>query len=463
MRRLLQGFLDSQGSGEAASPVIDQDGTTLKYQRLRDRRLMSIFGPTQVTRTGYYMPEASVRYPRDAELNLPSRSYSFETQKRNALEVARGSFDDAVAALHRHTGANVPKRQSEELVVEAVKDFDIFYRQRELSAEASAGEILVLTVDGKGVVVRKQDLREQTRKVAEKRTHKLATKLSKGEKRNAKRMASVAAVYTVDRFKRAPADVIGEIQRIRALNKRKRPRPQGKRVWASLTKEPEEVITEAFEEALRRDPERKKPWVAVVDGNDTQLRILKQCARRFRVKLTIVVDFFHVMGYLWRAAHELTVEGTPCSEQWVIERALRILEGDGGVVAGAMRRSATKRSLEPEKRLAVDDCADYLLKYKRFLNYGAFLRSGFPIGSGVIEGTCRYLINDRLDITGAHWSLERAEAVLQVRALMGNGDFEQYWILHERCESERNYGAHYRGTPPPTLRPSHRARLRLVK
>jgi hypothetical protein len=463
MRRLLEGFLASQGPGVAASPVVDQDGTKLEYRRLKDRRLMSIFGPVHVTRMGYYIPEASVRHPRDAELNLPKRSYSFETQRRNAIEVARGSFDDAVKALLRYTGANVPKRQAEELVVQAAKDFDFFYRQREFTVEAASGELLVITVDGKGVVVRKQDLREETRKAAEKRTRKLATKLAKGEKRNAKRMATVAAVYTVDRFQRAPEDVVGEIQRIRELNKQKRPRPQGKRVWASLVKGPEEVIADAFEEALRRDPERTKPWVVVVDGNKTQLRIIKQCARRYRVKVTIVVDLYHVMLYLWRAAHELTIEGTPDSERWVMERARRVLHGEAGLVAGAMRRSATKRGLAPDERLAIDDCADYLEEYRQFLNYDDALTQGYPIGSGVVEGACRYLINDRLDITGAHWSIDRAEAVLQVRALKGNGDFEEYWGVHETQEFLRNHAARYLGEPPATVRPSHRARLRLVK
>jgi hypothetical protein len=463
MRRLYQGFLDSQGPGVAKGPVLDAVGTRLEYRRLRDRRVMSIFGPVELTRTGYYTPEASVVYPLDAELNLPPESYSFETQRRTALEIARGSFDGAVAAMKRNTGANVPKRQAEGLVVRAVEDFDGFYRERALSPEAGAGDVVVISVDGKGVVVRTEDLREATRKAASERLPKLARKLSKGEKRNAKRMATVAAVYSIDRFVRRPEDVMGELRRVRAV-KRRRPRPRGKRVWASLAKEPQEVVTGAFEEALRRDPARKKPWVVVVDGSDAQLRLIKRCAKRFGVKVTIVLDIMHVLGYLWGAAHELTVEGTPHSEKWVLERALRILGGEAGTVAGAMRRSATKRGLGPRQRAAVDRCANYLLKHRRFLKYGDYLRQGFPIASGVVEGACRHLINDRLDITGARWSLARAEAVLRVRALLANDDFDTYWVLHECCEYERNHARWYGGSAPRTSRPSRRAtRLRLVK
>jgi hypothetical protein len=62
----------------------------------------------------------------------------------------------------------------------------------------------------------------------------------------------------------------------------------------------------------------------------------------------------------------------------------------------------------------------------------------------VIEGACRHLVKDRLDITGARWGLSSAEAVLKLRALRANGDFNAYRTWHERQEFHRNHQARYR-------------------
>jgi hypothetical protein len=113
----------------------------------------------------------------------------------------------------------------------------------------------------------------------------------------------------------------------------------------------------------------------------------------------------------------------------------------------------------------VDTCADYLLKYKRYLAYDRYLAAGFPITSGVIEGACRHLVKDRLDITGARWSLAGAEAVLRLRALRSSHDFDEYWRFHEECERTRNHRVKYAGGHlPPLQQPGHRRpHMRLVE
>jgi len=264
------------------------------------------------------------------------------------------------------------------------------YRQRhEAAAVASdTGSVLALSVDGKGIVMRPQDLREQTRKAAENRTHKMDKRLSRGEKKNAKRMATVSTVYTIPPVIRSPEDVISG-----DFSGSQRPSPEHKRVWASIKKTPEEVIAEMFEEARARDPGHEKKWVALVDGNKPQIRTL--------------------------------------------------------------RRSATKRHLEPETRKPVDKCAKYLINHKPYLRYDRYLAQGLPIATGVIEGACRHLVKDRMEITGARWSLTGAEAILSLRALRSNRDFEEYWRFHEACEYERTHRSKYdEGIVPNTIKPA---------
>ena len=469
LRRLFQGHLDARGVGEATAPVIGADGRARTHARISDRELVTVFGAVRVARMGYGQRGVESLYPRDAELNVPPEIYSYGVRRQVAEEAARGSFDEAVKAIGRTTGADVAKRQVEQLAPRAATDFDAFYDSRAAATRAEAKKaapILVLTTDGKGVVMRPEALREATRKAASIRERKLRKRLAKGEKTSTRRMATVASVYTIAPFYRTPEDIVRDLD-TEQREPVPRPRPEHKRVWASLAKEPAEVIEEMFEEAERRDPEHRKAWVVLVDGGETQLRLIKETAARRGVQVSIVLDVIHVIEYLWDAAYCFHADGTPEAEAWVTERLLEILRGKSSDVAAGIRRSATLRGLKRQSRAAGDTCADYLIKYRPHLDYDRSLAAGIPIATGAIEGACRHLVKDRMDITGARWGLDGAEAVLHLRALRSSGDFEAYWDFHERREHARHHVARYTGSPPATVvpvRPSRHRRptLRLV-
>lgn len=469
IRRLLQDHLDLRGPGETVQEVVGSGGIRRPHARRRERQLETIFGKVTVTRVGYSGHDAQTLFPKDAELNLPPELYSHGVQRRVADEVIKTSFDQAVISIASTTGARVPKRQLEALAARAAGDFNTFYEVRSADSVRDASrtaEILAMSTDGKGIVMRPEDLREATRKAAEERTHKMTKRLSRGEKRNCKRMAQVAAVFTIAPFIRKPEDIVSDLGPERDGNEVVvRPRPEHKRVWASIAKSPKEVVDDMFHEALNRDPARNKRWVALVDGNPTQLLLIKQAAKRHGVEPTIVLDVIHVLEYVWKAAFALHADDNPGAQRWVRERLLEILRGNASTVAAGMRRSATLRGMKTKDRVAVDECANYLLKYRRYVRYDQYLAAGLPIATGVIEGACRHLIKDRMDITGACWSLEGAEAILKLRSLRASGDLDSYWAYHENVEQLRNHVAHYAGTPPATIVPLRlrgRKYLRLV-
>ncbi len=468
MRTLLHAHFELRGWDKPVGVVQGADNVKRTHQREGTRKLETIFGPVSVTRTGFGQRGVESLFPLDGALNLPEELYSFGVRRRAAEGAIHCSFDEVVRTVGKTTGAEVAKRQVEELVRRAAVDFDAFYAKRREGERAEAEPILVLTFDGKGVPMRKEDLREATRKAAQRR-QKQRRKLRrrrKGEKAFSKRMATVAAVYTIAPFVRTPLDVVNDLASRKSLSI-KRPRPVGKCVWASVEKEPEEVIDDAFREALARDPSREKQWYVLVDGNPTQIELAEQAAARFGVSVTIVLDLIHVTEYLWRAAYVFEKEGSPEAEAWVSERLLRLLEGHASDVAAGIRRSATKRKLRAKRRAPADKCADYLLNHVRFLAYDQRLAEGAPIATGVIEGTVRHLVRDRMELTGARWSLAGAEAVLRLRSLHANGDLDDYWCFHEHRERERNHACHYRGNrlprmaPPPATKAA-RPQLRLV-
>lgn len=436
MRLLMQAYLELRAMREIRKDdLMGPEGQMLPHCRQNcTRSLMTIFGQVTVRRQGYSTRGVRSLFPLDGELNLPYDKYSHGLRRRVAEDVASNSFDQAVACIRNTTGGRTPKRQTEEIAVAVAQDFEAFYSERRMPGPEPTSDILAMSVDQKGVVMRKDDLRPATRKAAEK--SKQHARLSPGEKPNRKRMATVATVYSLKARERTPEMIMGVEE-----DKADRPRAENKRVWASVEREPEEVIAAMFDEALRRDPEKKRPWVVLLDGAEKQLDLVLGMILEHRPDASVVVDFIHVLEYVWKAAYSFFAVGSKEAEEWVAERALELLRGEAAGVALEMRRSAKIHKLKSEKRKAVVKCADYLEKYDTLLDYHIFLKQGLPIASGVIEGACRHLIKDRMDLTGARWRLKRAEAVLRIRSLRSSGDFDSYWSYHLEREKERNYSA----------------------
>ena len=270
-------------------------------------------------------------------------------------------------------------------------------------------------------------------------------------------MAQVAAVYTVAPYVRTVQDVVADLRPVREVGKDRRPRPTNKRVWAGVEKEAEVVIRDAFEDARRRDPEKKRTWVVLVDGNRDQLRLVKDAARKLGVAITIIVDPIHVLEYLWKAAYAFHADGSKEAEGWVQQRLMWLLRGEHAKVRANIRRNANARNLGEAKLKPVRSFLRYLRGARHYLAYDVALAAGLPIATGLIEGACRYLVKDRMKKTGARWSLNGAEAVLRLRALRASGDFDAYWALHLDREHARHHRArHAAGVPPlpiPTLNP----------
>ncbi len=377
--------------------------------------------------------------PADAALNLPTETYSHGLRAIAATEAARGSFDEAVAAIDRASAVTVPKRQVEELAQAAAVDFEAFFAGAK-RPEPDDDEVVVLSADGKGVVMRPEGLRAPTRAKAQASLNKLKGRLSKGEKPNRKRMAEVGAVYGVTPVARSADDVMAH----RATGPPKEaPRANHKWVTASVVDDAASVIARVFDEAERRDPDHAHPWVALVDGNNHQIDRIEAEAVARGIEVTVLVDFIHAIEYLWKAVWCFFAEGDPAAEDWVHDKAMEVLSGRARIVAAAVRRKATTWGLAESARKNADTCADYLLAKAPYLDYPTALSKGWPIATGVIEGSCRYVVKDRMDITGARWGLDGAEAVLKLRALRANDCWDDYWSFHLAQERKRVHVSRY--------------------
>ena len=441
-RQLLQDHLDLRAVREVAlEEVTDTHGVGHRaVEAGHHRPLTTIFGTVEVSRLAYRARGRANLHPADAVLNLPHEHHSHGLRELAATESTRGSYEEATEAIRRATGVRLGKRQIEQLTARAAADFDSFYRSEE-RPRADAGDLLVISADGKGIVMRPDALRPATAKAAKATNPKLKTRLSKGEKRNRKRMAELATVYDATPVPRTATDILSGEE----MTGLPCPAPVAKGKWltASVAEEAASVLAQAFDEAERRDPGHVRTWVALVDGNNHQIGRIRAEAKARQVRVPIVIDFVHVIEYLWAAAWCFFPEGDAQAEAWVREKGLAVLAGRAGIVAGAIRRKATCLGLDNPRRAKADECARYLLHKQRYLDYPTALERGWPIATGVIEGACRHIVRDRFDITGARWSMQGAEAVLKLRALRANGDWNAYWGHHLAQERQRVHEFRY--------------------
>ena len=449
LRRLLDDHLALRAVREQRLEQVtgDEGVVRTRVESGHERALETVFGTVTVERLAYRAPGMGNLHPADAALNLPVERHSHGLRKLAALEAGRGSFQDATDAIERATGVRLGKRQVEELASLAAMDFEDFYENRR-PARSKPGDLLVLSCDGKGIVMRADALR--TRAPARPRAGPAKPSLSRDQRQGRKRMAEIGAVYDTTPAPRTAADILASA----ALEGHEpAPGPVAANKWlcASVVTAPAAVIGRVFDEAERRDPKHRRTWVALVDGANHQLDRITFEARKRGVKVTIIVDFVHVLQYLWNAAGCLHPNDDQAAEQWVHHQAIRVLQGHARKVAGTIRRQATAARLDSAHRKPADEAANYLTNKSPYLDYPTALTQGWPIATGIVEGACRHLVKDRMDITGARWGLAGAEAILKLRALKANGDFNDYWHYHLAQERHHVHQARYLNHAMPSV------------
>jgi len=442
-RLVYQGHLDLRAEREPRlAEVADAAGVTReRVEYGRGRQLTTVVGEVTVERIAYRSQGHPDLKPADAQLNLPVEHHSHGVRRLAALESTRGSFQQATDAIFRSTGQRVGKRQVEAMTVAAARDVEAFYTNRR-PEPAEPEMVLAMSADAKGIVMRPDGLRAATAKAAA--SQKLATRLTAGEKRNKKRMAEVVAVFDVACAVRSVADILPP----QGYTPRRGPVTSGTWLAASVEREAADMITTMAGEAHRRDPTQQRVWICLVDGNAHQIDRVTAEAKRLGVKVTIIVDFVHVVEYLWAAAWCLYPRADPAAETWVRRQARALLSGNLDEVLTALTSSVA--GCERTGRTGLDKAIGYLTRHRSRLGYPTALARGWPIATGVVEGACRHVVADRLDVTGARWGLAGAEAVLRLRALISNGDFQAYWRWHLDQEHQRIHRSRYKNNTVPT-------------
>jgi hypothetical protein len=453
LRGVVQLSLDGQAEREVRLPqVTGQDGVRrARAERGHSRPVVTRLGAVVVRRIGYRSGIRGVPslFPRDAVLNLPPCGYSWGLQRLAEMFCRAVSYEQAHEFVLAAAGVAIGKRQLEQITVAAAADAERFYqdRSRDAAAVPAAGERgqglppLAISADGKGVAVLPQARRRRAR-APEQKVRTFEKRAGTGEKKGCKRMAGTGAVFDViPQQPRTPEQVMRPDPGEKAP-----PRAENRWYACDITAGRDVTIGKIFDEAGRRDPGHARTWIALADGDNHQLGLFQAQAAARGITLVILIDFIHVLEYLWKAAWCFHAPRDPAMEDWVIAQALDILHGRAGAVIARIGQLAAAHPPEPggEHAKIIRKTLSYLENKQPYLDYPAALAAGWPIATGVIEGACRHLVQDRMGITGARWGLPGAQAILWLRAIYASGDHDTYWAWHIRQEQQRNHLSRYK-------------------
>jgi hypothetical protein len=422
-RTLLVHFLAEKGWGDCGRSLTLDDGLLLLRGEVASRPYRSIFGEVSIDRYLYGSSEEGVA-PLDAELNLPEWKYSYLLQEWGLSFACKEAYSEAGQTLEQILGEGLAVGTLERLSKKSAVDVSPFRQEQPLPKPEEEAAFVVATVDCKGVPLTRE--KGAVSKQGKRRT--------KGEKKTQKKMACVGAVYSIDPFERTPEQILDEVQRKAvAVN---RPIPYHKRVQAELLDDKASLFESLAQQVHQRQSDDPKPVLFLSDGE----RVLRSLQQRYLPEAIAILDLWHVMEYLWKGAHVFHAEGSSAAEAWVSQRLQMLLEGKVGYVIGGLKQMVTKHALKGVYRKTVKSIITYFHNNRTRMRYDEYLAAGYPIGSGVAEGACRHLVKDRMERTGMRWTVEGAQAILDLRSTYLNGDWAHFWSHHTQAERERIYG-----------------------
>src|SRR5438128_12095617 len=444
-------YFAQRGTGDVGVALTRADGVLLPREKpLRGRDYFSLFGKFAVARTCYRTPGEPGIFPLDEQVNLPERCYAYFLQEWMTLFEVEHPFKESAGWYEQLFDLEVAESVLMEVAKEAPQDYESFYAQRPLPPEATEGELLVVSFDGKGVPLIKAEAVQ------------LKAKLGTGEKRQ-KKEALVGVSYTVDPKPRSPearAALLVDPEAARARRQQENvaddaPKAQQVRRLASLVRTKEAVMERIKAEAERRDPQHRKPLVVLLDGALGLWRLATKLFKPWK-RVTFVLDILHVVGYLWSAANALCGEASQAGKHWVQQKLKAILRGRVGYVIGGLRQILTKQRLRKSVRETLAKVITFFHNHRRWMQYDVYLAAGLPVGTCVGVTRCPSVARHRMEGEGKRSSLAGAEAILTLRSLTKShdNDLRDYWRFHARQGRVRLYAS------KPKYRPT--ARLRRV-
>ena len=452
-RQSLACFVCLSGSGyEKDNPPVSDEGLPMRYKGTVHSPYMSIFGEITIARAAYQHPSGGYVYPIDVTLNMPAHKYSYLLEKWLQASASESDFRSTVDRFNEIFDFSFFPEVPQRLGLSVSDHVACFYDAHAPVDTDTEGSHIALSADCKGVRIHRSERADANGK----EPHRSA-RLGKGEKAGIKKDAVVVTDFSFDPEARDPAQIVKallnqftkeekqqEKQRRQARREKGMSKPRAalnKHVFASMQGK-KEAFDHMIEHVLTRDPTGQKPLIALLDGDPyLEDRLHQQlCAYGLEERLdALILDIIHVSEYLWEVGTALYGEKGEKRISWVEQSLYTLLEGKVGYLIGALRQIVTKKKRKKRQGTVIEKAITYFENHRHMMAYHTYLEKGYPIATGLVEGACGSLVKDRMEHSGMRWSIKGAQAVLSQRAVMKNGDWDDFWAYYIEAETERLY------------------------
>jgi hypothetical protein len=456
-RLALECFLAKSGTGyQANNPPLAEDGQALVFKGAVESPYLSIFGEVMIARARYANAADEYFYPLDAQLNLPAQKYSYLLQQWTQAPATESDFREAATRFNEIFGFSFFPATLQRITAKVSPAVEPFLQQLEAPAQETEGTHLAISADGKGVPLVKSERQAQKLEATPK------ARRSKGEKPGIKKEAVVTVDFSFNPGPRDPEEIVKALlkeytsqERQQAQRERQQRRDEGlpeprlalnKHLHATLNGK-EEAMNYLMARLLKRDPTGEKKIAALLDGDPNLENALNRALQAYQLEGrldALILDIIHVSDYIWDTATALHGETGEARIAWVRDRLLSILKSDVGRVIGGLKQTLTKTKRNDSKKRVLQKTITYLENHRHMMDYASYLAKGYPIATGLVEAACRAFVKERLDQSGMHWKIKGAESILQLRAVMKNNDWEQFWNFYIGAEKNRLYADSYR-------------------
>lgn len=431
---LLQLFFTLRSEKSNRAKVQQADGQELPYHRDTARYYFSIFGKLRFERPYFYKKGVGQQIPLDEELSLQADGYSDLLRELCGYLDVDNVYAKTADMFKRLLGLSLSKRSLQGNILEDSAEVLAYYDQKAPPAPVSGASILVAQADGKGVpmILEPENEVEQPEK---------PVRLGKGQKRGQKKEAIVTSAYTIAPLIRTPQEVVNSFFDLSKsefdleTQKQERPKPQNKHTWATL--EGKDEALDRLDKYVRLlENDHLQDRVALCDGCEAlQLRL-----RLYLDDFTLILDFIHASEYLWKVANALLGETSAERIPWMAQRTLLLLSGKTDQLITEFRLMSQAEDVSANLLYQLNHTASYFERNLPYMDYPTYLAKGWPIASGVIEGACRHFVKDRCELSGMRWSQNGAEALLRMRAVAENNDWDEYHAYLRKQRHQKLYG-----------------------
>ena len=439
-------FLNAQGNGDLGPTVETAERTILhRSEKPQARSIRTIFGRHCFHAFVYSRgPKQKIELrPIDTRLNLPDSHASYRLQEFTQLFCVEKAFGVGAKQFEAIFGQKLSVAVLEDINRAMGTQAETFLDEHLPEPKASEeGELLILTADGKGVPLVKADAER-------------VPAFDKKERPGNRRMATLGCLYSVDRFVRTPEQIAAALFRDATVAQpdEARPEPVFKQYRSHFAfQEPGEepipgvMLTWSWlaSETAKRH-QSGQPIMRLMDGSPTLWDSADACLKEFveerceakkPVAVVDILDILHVASYVWKAAKVFHTHQEQ-QEAFAQDRLLQILRGEVKTVIAGLRRRATVSALNEADAKVIATVCGYFENNASRMRYDEYLVAGYPIATGVIEGACRHVIKDRMEQGGMRWTLEGAQAMLNLRAVNASDGAEAFGQWRQQDGAER--------------------------